>query len=154
MNVITSVMAVNRMLEFMQRKKRIRNEIQQHTLQILQTDRTYYTVRWLQISILQEKKRGVRMKRYKKPKNSVKYELTPKEIKQIKYDVTKEATQKSVLLVIAAAQEVKALTEDDICEIFETVSRWVNFMDGNLIKLKDVQEVIERKTGVKLKGWK
>ena len=98
-------------------------------------------------------KKGVEMKRYKKPKNSVKYELTPKEIKQIKYDVTKEATQKSVLLVIAAAQEVKALTEDDICEIFETVSRWINFMDGNLIKLKDVQEVIEKKTGVKLKGW-
>ena len=99
------------------------------------------------------KRKGVEMKRYKKPKNSVKYELTPKEIKQIKYDVTKETTQKSVLLVIAAAQEVKALTEDDICEIFETVSRWVNFMDGNLIKLKDVQEVIEKKTGVKLKGW-
>lgn len=92
------------------------------------------------------------MKRYKKPKNNTKYELTPKEIKQIKYDTTKEATQKAVLLVLAATQEIKALTEDDICEIFETVSRWINFMDDNLIKLKDVQEVIEKKTGVKLKG--
>ena len=98
------------------------------------------------------KRRDVEMKRYKKPKNKIKYELTPKEIKQIKYDTTKEATQKAVLLVLAATQEVKALTEDDICEIFETVSRWINFMDNNLIKLKDVQEVIEKKTGVKLKG--
>ena len=55
-------------------------------------------------------------------------------------------------MVLAATQEIKALTEDDICEIFETVSRWINFIDDNLIKLKDVQEVIEKKTGVKLKG--
>ena len=92
------------------------------------------------------------MKRYKKPKQG-KIEISVKELKKIKYDVTKEATQKAVLLVLAAAQEVKAFTEDDVCEVFETVSRWVNFMDDNLIKLKDVQNAIEEKTGVKLKGW-
>lgn len=92
------------------------------------------------------------MKRYKKPKQA-KYEITAKELKQVKEEITREATQMSTLLVLAATQEVKALTEDDICEVFETVSRWVGFMDDNLIKLKDVQEVIEKRTGVKLKGW-
>lgn len=92
------------------------------------------------------------MKRYKKPKQT-KYEITEKQLKRIKEEITREATEMSTLLVLAATQEVKALTEDDICEVFETVSRWVGFMDDNLIKLKDVQEVIEKRTGVKLKGW-
>lgn len=92
------------------------------------------------------------MKRVKKPKQT-KYEITEKQLKRIKEEVTREATEMSTLLVLAATQEVKALTEDDICEVFETVSRWVGFMDDNLIKLKDVQEVIEKRTGVKLKGW-
>lgn len=92
------------------------------------------------------------MKRYKKPKQA-KYEITGKELEQIKRDVTKEATQKAALLVLAATQEVMALGEDDICNIFNTVSRWTEYMDDKLIKLKDVQEVIEKNTGVKLKGW-
>lgn len=92
------------------------------------------------------------MKRFKKPKQA-KYELTTKDVNQIKYDVTKEATQKSVLLVLAAAQEVKDLNEDEVCEIFETATRYATYMDDNLIKIKDVQRSIEKKTGVKLKGW-
>lgn len=92
------------------------------------------------------------MKRYKKPKQP-RYEITAKQLEQIKLDVTREAVQKSSLLVLAATQEVKALTEDDICNIFNMVTRWTEYLDDKLLKLKDVQEVIEKKTGVKLKGW-
>ena len=92
------------------------------------------------------------MKRYKKPKQG-KIEISVKELKKIKYDVTKEATQKAVLLVLAAAQEVKNFDEDDVCEVFETVSRWVGFMDDNLIKPKDVQNATDEKRGAKIHGW-
>lgn len=92
------------------------------------------------------------MKRYKKPKQA-KYELTAKDVHQIKYDVTREATSNAALFVIAAAQEVKDLNEDEICEIFETANRYAAYLDDNLIKIKDVQRVIEKKSGVKLKGW-
>lgn len=93
------------------------------------------------------------MKRVKKPKGSGKVEISGKKLEKIKREVAREATERAVLLNLAATQEVKSLTEDEMCEIFEMISLWVKFMDDHVLKLKDVQEVIERKTGVKLKGW-
>ena len=92
------------------------------------------------------------MKRVK-PKRDVrvKYTLSDKQLKKIKADVTSEAVTKTGMLYLVALAE-KGWGEDDIVDLFETISRYTKYIDDKVVKIKEIQKMIENKTGIKIKG--
>lgn len=92
------------------------------------------------------------MKRVKKKRDvRVKYTLSDKQLDKIKAEVTNEAVTKTGMLYLVALAE-KGWTEDQIVDLFETISRYTKYVDEKVLKLKEVQEVIERRTGMTIKG--
>ena len=81
----------------------------------------------------------------------VKYTLSDKQLKKIKADVTAEAVTKTGMLYLVALAE-KGWGEDDIVDLFETISRYTKYIDDKGVKIKEIQEMIERKTGITIKG--
>lgn len=94
------------------------------------------------------------MKRAKKKKADIrrKYTLSDKQLNKVKHDVTAEAVTKTGLLYLAALAE-KGWNEDQIAELFEDVARYAKYVDDHIIKIRQVQDIIERKTGIVVK-WK
>ena len=88
----------------------------------------------------------------KKPDVRVKYTLSEKQLQKVKNEVTAEAVAKTGLLYLAALAE-KGWDEDQIAELFEDVARYAKYVDDHIIKIRQVQEIIERKTGIVVK-WK
>ena len=81
----------------------------------------------------------------------VKYTLSDKQLDKIKAEVTKEAVTKTGMLYLVALAE-KGWNEDQIVDLFETISRYTNYIDDKVLKIKEVQEIIERRTGITIKG--
>ena len=46
----------------------------------------------------------------------------------------------------------KGWSEDDIVDLFETISRYMQYVDDKVVRIKEIQEMIERKTGITIKG--
>ena len=92
------------------------------------------------------------MKKAKKKKDvRVKYTLSEKQLKKIKAEVTSEAVTKTGMLYLVALAE-KGWGEDDIVDLFETISRYMQYVDDKVVRIKEIQEMIERKTGITIKG--
>jgi len=90
------------------------------------------------------------MKRTKKQKDiRQKYMVSEKQMQKMREEVATRATSITGILYLSALAE-KGWTEDEIVELFETVSRYVNYIDDHLVKLEQVQEIIERRTGIKI----
>lgn len=90
------------------------------------------------------------MKRTKKKKDiRQKYMVSEKQMQKMREEVATRATSITGILYLSALAE-KGWTEDEIVELFETVSRYVNYIDDHLVKLEQVQEIIERRTGIKI----
>lgn len=81
----------------------------------------------------------------------VKYTLSDKQLNKIKAEVTSEAVVKTGMLYLVALAE-KGWNEDQIVDLFETISRYTKYIDDKMIKLKEIQEIIERRTGMTIKG--
>ena len=81
----------------------------------------------------------------------VKYTLSDKQLKKIKAEVTAEAVTKTGMLYLVALAE-KGWGEDDIVDLFETISRYMQYVDDKVVRIKEIQDMIERKTGITIKG--
>ena len=92
------------------------------------------------------------MKKVKKKKDArAKYTLSDKQLKKIKAEVTAEAVTKTGMLYLVALAE-KGWSEDDIVDLFETISRYMQYVDDKVVRIKEIQDMIERKTGITIKG--
>ena len=92
------------------------------------------------------------MKRVNKKRDvRVKYTLSDKQLDKIKAEVTKEAVTKTGMLYLASLAE-KGWDEEQIVDLFETISRYTKYTEEKVLKLKEVQEIIERRTGMTIKG--
>lgn len=92
------------------------------------------------------------MKKVKKKKDvRAKYTLSDKQLTKIKAEVTAEAVTKTGMLYLVALAE-KGWGEDDIVDLFETISRYMQYVDDKVVRIKEIQDMIERKTGIKIKG--
>ena len=93
------------------------------------------------------------MKRTKKKKQGVsrKYWLSDKQLNRIKHELSEEIVTKVGMLYCLALAD-KGWTDDDIADIFETVSRYTKYIDDKIVRLREVQKMIEDKTGIKMKG--
>lgn len=94
------------------------------------------------------------MKRAKaKNPNSKKYYISEKQLERIKQKVSKEITDKVCLLFLVAVTDEMDLDEDGVCKLMERISRYSNYLDQHLVKMEEVRQIIENKTGIKLSGW-
>ena len=94
------------------------------------------------------------MKRAKKPKQrGQKYLVSEKQLERIKSKVTDDVTKKALLLFLAAAADEIGLTDEPVCNVFETANRYGRYIDEHLAKIQQLQETIEKGTGIKIAGW-
>lgn len=80
-----------------------------------------------------------------------KYTLSEKQLMKVKQEVTEEAVTKTGLLYLAALAD-RGWSDDDIVDLFEEIRRYVGYLDDKLVRIKEVQAVIEKKTGMVIKG--
>ena len=94
------------------------------------------------------------MKRAKaKNTASKKYYVSEKQLERVKQKVTKDVTDKVCLLFMVAAMDEYKLDEDALCKLMERVSRYTKHIDEKLVKMEEIRQIIEKNTGMKLKGW-
>ena len=91
------------------------------------------------------------MHRAKKPKNK-NITLTESKIEKIKTEVTKSAVSKASLLMMMAARDELNLDDEQICAVMIRMDRYAVYVDDKIVKLKDIQAMIEKNTGLKLEG--
>lgn len=96
--------------------------------------------------------RGGIMKRAKKPKKKL-ITMTTKQLEKLKDEVRQDCLDKYTLLILAAAVNTVKITDDDLCLIAKRTNRYADYIDEHLAQMKDIQNTIEKGTGVKLKGW-
>ncbi len=83
------------------------------------------------------------MKRVKKPKKkNQKRNVSEKQLQRIKNKVTDDVTKDEI-----------GLTDDQVCAIFKRANLYGGYLDEHLVKIKLVQETVEKGTGIKFKGW-
>ena len=94
------------------------------------------------------------MKRANKPKQrGQKYLVSEKQLERIKSKVTNDVTKKALLLFLAAAADEIGLMDEQACDIFRRANRYGEYIDKHLAKIQQLQETIEKGTGIKLAGW-
>lgn len=92
------------------------------------------------------------MIRAKKKRNSGdKFIVSEKQLNKIKEELSAEAVTKTGMLYLAAMAE-RGWDEDQIVELFETIQRYAQYIDDHLIRIRDVQQTIETRTGIKMRG--
>ena len=94
------------------------------------------------------------MKRAKKPKKrNQKHNVSEKQLERIKSKVTNDVIQKALLLFLAAAADEVGLTDEQCCKIYKTANRYGGYIDKHLARIQQLQETIEKGTGIKIAGW-
>lgn len=93
------------------------------------------------------------MKRTKKKPDNRKRKvlISQREIETGRRDSAKEAVTKTGMLYLTALAE-KGWSEEEIIDLFETVQRYAQYVDDHLIRVRDVQRIIEERTGIKITG--
>lgn len=94
------------------------------------------------------------MKRVKKPKKkNQKHNVSEKQLQRIKNKVTDDVTKKALLLFLSAASDEIGLTDEQACDIFIRANRYGEYMDDHIVRIQQLQETIEKGTGIKFEGW-
>lgn len=94
------------------------------------------------------------MKRVKKPKKkSQKHNVSEKQLQRIKNKVTDDVTKKALILFLSAASDEIGLTDEQACDIFRRANRYGEYMDDHIVRIQQLQETIEKGTGIKFEGW-
>ena len=97
--------------------------------------------------------RGIKAKKKTPADRTKKYHISDKQLERIKMEVAEEVNRKACLLCIAAMADHLSLTEDEICETAEVITRWAGYLDEKIITINDVSEIIEKKTGIRFGGF-
>lgn len=93
------------------------------------------------------------VKRVKTKPKKKQVTITATELNKIKRDITKTATDKACLILLAAATDELQLTEEQFCNIMERTDRYANYVDDHIAKMEDIRKSIEKATGISLRGW-
>jgi hypothetical protein len=79
--------------------------------------------------------------------------LTQAQIKKLTADVCKEATDKAMLLFLAALHDEYGFGEKRLVRVIERAGRYGEHIDQHLVGLREVQKIIEESTGLRFRGW-
>lgn len=93
------------------------------------------------------------MKRAKPKKKNPHITIPQSKLERIKYEVTKDATDRACLVLLAAAADELKLDEDQIVRVMIRTDRYANSLDDHLIRMEDIRMSLEKNQGISLKGW-
>lgn len=93
------------------------------------------------------------MKRAKPKKKKPHITITESKLNRIKYEVTKDATDRACLVLLAAAADELKLDEEQIMNVMIRTDRYANHIDDHVIRMEDIRKSLEKNTGLSLKGW-
>ena len=97
------------------------------------------------------KERG--MKRVKKPKNSTKYTLSDRQLNKVKEEVTRQAIDRAMLIILGAVQEQFHMTEAELEEFGRKIQRYADYVEKDVLKLKEIQDIVNRNSEFKITGF-
>jgi hypothetical protein len=78
--------------------------------------------------------------------------LTRAQIERMKTEICDDATQRATLLFLTALLDENA-DEDMLVKVLERTSRYAEYIKDHVVRIKEVQRIIERKTGFQFKGF-
>jgi len=87
----------------------------------------------------------------RKTDNRQKFVLSEKQLLKEKDEAVREGMTKTAMLYLVALAE-KGWDEDQITDLFETTSRYATYVDEKIVSIRQIQDIIERKTGITIKG--
>ena len=93
------------------------------------------------------------MKRAKPKKENPIVVIRESKLEKIKRDVSKDATDRACLVLLAAAADELKLNEDQIIDIMIRTDRYANHVNDHVVRMEDIKRSIEKSTGLSLKGW-
>ena len=79
--------------------------------------------------------------------------LTSAKVDKMKSDICDDATQRALLIFLAALHDEYGFGGKRLCKVLETASRYGEYLDKHLISIRQTQEIIEKGTGLKFKGF-
>lgn len=82
-----------------------------------------------------------------------KIQLTESELNKLKREVTKNATDKACLILLAAVADELSIDDDQLCNIMSRTNRYASYVSNHIAKMEDIRKTIQSKTGILLKGW-
>lgn len=93
------------------------------------------------------------MKRAKPKKKKSHITIPESKLNRIKYEVTKDATDRACLILLAAAADELDLDEDQIIKVMIRTDRYARSVDDHLVRMEDIRKSLEKNQGISLKGW-
>lgn len=79
------------------------------------------------------------------------YQISEKQLKRIKDRVAEEVTEKVMIIFLGMLAE-EGWKDEDLVRAWLRVNQIAGFVDEKRLWLREIAEIIENKTGVKLKG--
>jgi hypothetical protein len=92
------------------------------------------------------------MKRVKKPKKK-QVTMTKKQVNTLKDEVRHDLLDKLSILILLAVHDEIGLSDEQLCSIIRKVNRYAGYIEEHKVRMLDIQNAIEKGTGVKMKGW-
>lgn len=89
------------------------------------------------------------MKKKRRPGQTV-IVMTARDVTKAK----KEIADRTLTLITAYLMDELDYDEDKIVELWEGITRYSEAIKDHTITLNKVKDIIEERTGIKLKGWK
>lgn len=93
------------------------------------------------------------MRRAKPKKKRPTITISASKLELIKYEVTKDATDRACLILLAAAADELKLSEKQIEDIMVRTDRYARHVDDHIVRMQDIKNSIEKNTGISLRGW-
>lgn len=82
-----------------------------------------------------------------------KVQLTASELNKLRREITKNATDKACLILLAAVADELSIDDDQLCNIMSRTNRYASYVSNHIAKMEDIRKTIQNKTGITLKGW-
>ena len=79
--------------------------------------------------------------------------LTKADVRKLKHDIIKEATEKAFIVLLTALMDEYGFKAKRLQKVWERADRYCDYIEDNLVNIRQVQKILEDKTGVKLKGF-
>nr|DAV38367.1 MAG TPA: hypothetical protein [Caudoviricetes sp.] len=93
------------------------------------------------------------MNRVKTKPKKRKITLGDTELNKLKRDITKTATDKACLIVLAAMVDELHVDDTQLCSVMERTDRYAGYIDNHKAKMEDIRKTIQSGTGIRLEGW-
>ena len=88
-----------------------------------------------------------------KPKKQKQVTLRASDLNRLKREVTKDATDKACLILLAAMVDELHVDDEQLCRVMECTNRYASFVEDHLVQMEDIRKAIQKGTGIELRGW-